>query len=49
VYLKPKNSSTPFEVSVAFDRGFTARNLFNMIKFAEVFPDEQIAAAVQRQ
>jgi len=37
------------QLSAEFGRGFTARNLFNMIKFAEVFPDEQIVAALRRQ
>lgn len=37
------------QLSVEFGRGFTARNLFNMIRFAEVFPDEQIVAGLRRQ
>ena len=30
-----------------FGRGFTVRNLFNMIRFAEVFPDTKIVSALQ--
>jgi predicted nuclease of restriction endonuclease-like (RecB) superfamily len=37
------------QLSAEFGRGFTARNLFNMIKFAEAFPDEQIVSALRRQ
>ena len=37
------------QLSAEFGRGFTARNLFHMIRFAEVFPDEQIVAALRRQ
>jgi predicted nuclease of restriction endonuclease-like (RecB) superfamily len=37
------------QLSAEFGRGFTARNLFHMIKFAEVFPDEQIVSALRRQ
>ena len=29
-----------------FGRGFTARNLFNMVRFAETFPDKQIVHAL---
>ncbi|HEY5041803.1 MAG TPA: PDDEXK nuclease domain-containing protein [Verrucomicrobiae bacterium] len=32
-----------------FGRGFTAKNLHRMVQFAEVFPDEQIVAALRRQ
>ena len=32
-----------------FGRGFTARNLFNMIRFAEVFPDTKIVSALLTQ
>jgi len=32
-----------------FGRGFTAKNLHRMAQFAEVFPDEQIVAALRRQ
>ncbi len=32
-----------------YGRGFTAANLFHMLHFAEVFPDEQIVYALRRQ
>ena len=32
-----------------FGRGFTVRNLFNMIRFAEVFPDIKIVSALRTQ
>jgi hypothetical protein len=32
-----------------FGRGFAVRNLFNMIRFAEAFPDDQIVSALRRQ
>ncbi len=32
-----------------FGRGFTRRNLFNMIRFAEVYPDEAIVHALRAQ
>lgn len=32
-----------------FGRGFTPRNLFNMIRFAEVFPDSRIVHALSAQ
>lgn len=32
-----------------FGRGFTRRNLFNMIRFAEVFPDPKIVHALRAQ
>lgn len=37
------------QLSCEFGRGFNARNLFRMAQFAEVFPDEQIVAALRRQ
>ena len=37
------------QLHAEYGRGFTARNLFNMIRFAEVFPEEQIVAALVRQ
>ena len=37
------------QLSEEFGRGFTARNLFNMIRFAEAFPNEQIVSALRRQ
>lgn len=32
-----------------FGRGFTEKNLWRMVQFAEAFPDEQIVAALRRQ
>ena len=32
-----------------YGRGFTKRNLFNMIRFAQVFPEEEIVAALRTQ
>jgi predicted nuclease of restriction endonuclease-like (RecB) superfamily len=32
-----------------FGRGFTVRNLFNMIRFAEVYPDPEIVSALRTQ
>jgi predicted nuclease of restriction endonuclease-like (RecB) superfamily len=32
-----------------FDRGFSEKSLRHMIRFAEVFPDEQIVSALRRQ
>jgi predicted nuclease of restriction endonuclease-like (RecB) superfamily len=37
------------QLSVEFGRGFTSRNLFNMIRFAEVFPDGKIVVSLLRQ
>ena len=37
------------QLSEEFGRGFTAKALHRMVQFAEVFPDEQIVAALRRQ
>jgi predicted nuclease of restriction endonuclease-like (RecB) superfamily len=37
------------QLSREFGRGFNARNLFRMVRFAEVFPDEQIVSALRTQ
>ncbi len=37
------------QLSAEFGRGFTKRNLFNMVRFAEVFPDTRIVHAVSAQ
>lgn len=37
------------KLAVEFGRGFTRRNLFNMVRFAEVFPDAQIMHALHAQ
>jgi hypothetical protein len=36
-------------LSAEYGRGFTANNLFHMIRFAEVFPDESIVYALRRE
>ena len=37
------------QLAVEYGRGFSRRNLFNMIRFAEVFPDERIMHALSAQ
>ena len=37
------------QLAVEYGRGFSRRNLFNMIRFAEVFPDERIMHAMSAQ
>lgn len=37
------------QLTLEFGRGFTSRNLFNMIRFSEVFPDAEIVAPLMRQ
>jgi len=37
------------QLSVDYGKGFSPRNLFNMIRFAEVFPDRQIVYALSAQ
>ena len=37
------------QVAAEFGRGFEPKNLHRMIQFAEVFPDEEIVAALRRQ
>lgn len=37
------------QLALEFGQGFTARNLFNMIRFAEVFPDFPIVSSLSRQ
>jgi predicted nuclease of restriction endonuclease-like (RecB) superfamily len=37
------------QLSADYGKGFTLRNLFNMIRFAEVFPDRQIVHALSAQ
>jgi predicted nuclease of restriction endonuclease-like (RecB) superfamily len=36
-------------LSIKFGKGFNRRNLFRMIRFAEVFPDEQIVSTLSAQ
>ena len=35
------------QLQIEFGKGFTKRNIFNMIRFAEVFPDDKIVYAWQ--
>ena len=37
------------QLAVEYGRGFSRPNLFHMIRFAEVFPDEDIVSALRRQ
>ena len=37
------------QLTAEYGRGFTRTNLFYMMRFAEVFPDEQIVYALRRQ
>ncbi len=37
------------QLSLEFGKGFSKRNLFHMIRFAQVFPDEQTVSALWRQ
>jgi predicted nuclease of restriction endonuclease-like (RecB) superfamily len=37
------------QLTLEYGRGFSRTNLFSMIRFAEVFPDEQIVATLSRQ
>ncbi len=42
-------SSLSRQLAAEYGRGFAARNLFRMIRFAEVFPDEQIVSSLMAQ
>jgi predicted nuclease of restriction endonuclease-like (RecB) superfamily len=37
------------QLETEFGRGFAEKNLWRMVQFAEVFPDDQIVAALRRQ
>ena len=37
------------QLTAEYGRGFDRRNLFHMVRFAEVFPDEQIVYALRTQ
>ncbi len=37
------------QLTAEYGRGFSRQNLFRMIRFAEVFPDEQIVSSLMRQ
>lgn len=42
-------SSLSHQLTAEYGRGFNRRNLFHMIKFAQVFPDEAIVNALRTQ
>ena len=48
-YGKKIVSALGTQLSAEFGRGFASRNLFRMIRFAEVFPDAQIVSALRTQ
>ena len=48
-YGKEIVASLSQQLAVEYGRGFSNRNLFNMIRFAEVFPDERIMHALSAQ
>ena len=46
-YGKKIVSALGTQLSTEFGQGFGVRNLFRMVRFAEVFPDEQIVSALR--
>ena len=42
-------SSLSAQLTAEYGRGFSRQNLFRMIQFAEVFPDEEIVSSLMRQ
>ena len=48
-YGKQIVSALGSQLSAEYGRGFGQRNLFNMIRFAEAFPDERIVSTLWRQ
>ena len=48
-YGKEIVATLPQELIVEYGKGFSRRNLFNMIRFAEVFPEQEIVSTVSRQ
>src|SRR2546430_627533 len=42
-------SALSSQLTAEFGTGFTKRNLFNMVRFAEVFPDPEIVHALRAQ
>ena len=42
-------SSLATQLTAEYGRGFSRQNLFRMIRFAEVFPDEEIVSSLMRQ
>ncbi|SEK77015.1 PDDEXK nuclease domain-containing protein [Ectothiorhodospira marina] len=48
-YGKATVSALGRQLTAEYGRGFSAKNLLHMIRFAEVFPDEEKVSAVRRQ
>ena len=48
-YGKEIVSALSAQLSAEFGRGFSRRNLFNMVRFAEVFPDPRIVQPLAAQ
>ncbi len=48
-YGKKIVSALGTQLSAEFGRGFAVRNLFRMVRFAEVFPDTKIVSALRTQ
>jgi len=48
-YGKQIVSAVSRELSAEFGQGFSEKNLWHMIRFAEVFPDEEIVSALRRE
>lgn len=48
-YGKELVATVAKKLSAEFGRGFQKRNLYNMLRFAELFPDEEIVHAVRAQ
>ena len=42
-------SSLATQLTADYGSGFSRQNLFRMIRFAEVYPDEQIVSSLMRQ
>lgn len=48
-YGKQIVSTVAVQLSAEHGRGFNRRNLYNMLRFAELFPDEEIVHALRTQ
>jgi predicted nuclease of restriction endonuclease-like (RecB) superfamily len=48
-YGKQIVSTVAVQLSTEYGRGFNRRNLYNMLRFAELFPDEEIVHALRTQ
>ena len=48
-YGKQIVSTVAAQLSTEYGRGFNRRNLYNMLRFAELFPDEEIVHALRTQ